>query len=64
MKKSASKGGGSKSKKATTPSGMTAADHRKASREHFAKGRLHDAKADLMDAKNPPKQNGPARGGY
>lgn len=61
-KKSGNKSaGGNKSK---TAAGMSAADHRKISREHYAKGRLHDAKADLMDAKNPPKSPKPVRGGY
>lgn len=54
-KKAASKASGKSSAK--KPEGMSAEDHRKMSRELYAKGRLHDAKADLMEAKNPPKKS-------
>lgn len=50
-KKSASKGGGSKSK-----GGMSAADHRKVANTLQAKARIHHAKADLAEALNPPKK--------
>lgn len=49
-KKPSTKSGGTKTK-----GGLSAADHRKRSEEHYAKARLHSAHADLMDAKNPPK---------
>lgn len=51
-KKSASKGGGSKSAKV-----LSADDHRKMANTLQAKARIHHAKADLAEALNPPKKS-------